>query len=247
MGANTAWSDDRLAIAHQSRHPDRRAAEPQARADGCDVSGARRRDTDARVRTAPALSGREQRRGHGGCAAAPPPRRSGARPRALPPCRAHPSPPFPHADRLGPFVAVEDKTDAADAADADPDAALQGEFSWTIEGVTKLKQQKLYSPVFQSGQYNWRILLFPGGNNVQQLSVYLDVADSGQLPQGWTRQAHFSLTVHNQKVPPSSGCSQPPTYFARPTGLAPRGDVYRRAVKRELGLFPTPRVLARTP
>ena len=99
---------------------------------------------------------------------------------------------------------MEDKTDAADAADADPDAALQGEFSWTIEGVTKLKQQKLYSPVFQSGQYNWRILLFPGGNNVQQLSVYLDVADSGQLPQGWTRQAHFSLTVHNQKDPQRS-------------------------------------------
>ena len=125
-------------------------------------------------------------------------------PARAPPLQGAPLSPLFHADRLGPFVAVEDKTDAADAADADPDAALQGEFSWTIEGVTKLKQQKLYSPVFQSGQYNWRILLFPGGNNVQQLSVYLDVADSGQLPQGWTRQAHFSLTVHNQKVPPCS-------------------------------------------
>jgi hypothetical protein len=37
----------------------------------------------------------------------------------------------------------------------DSEAALQGEFSWTIEGMNKLKQQKLYSPVFQSGQYNW--------------------------------------------------------------------------------------------
>eukprot|EP00965_Chrysotila_dentata_P091055 3006647-Pleurochrysis_carterae.AAC.1 len=44
-----------------------------------------------------------------------------------------------------------------------------------------------------------RILLFPGGNNVHQLSVYLDVADSATLPQGWSRQAHFTLTVHNQK------------------------------------------------
>ena len=44
-----------------------------------------------------------------------------------------------------------------------------------------------------------RILLFPGGNNVQQLSVYLDVADSATLPQGWSRQAHFTLTVQNQK------------------------------------------------
>ena len=49
-----------------------------------------------------------------------------------------------------------------------------------------------------------RILLFPGGNNVQQLSVYLDVADSVTLPQGWSRQAHFSLTVQNQKDPARS-------------------------------------------
>jgi len=81
----------------------------------------------------------------------------------------------------------------------DGDDALQGEYTWCIDGFTKLKQAKLYSPVFQSGQYNWRILLFPGGNNVHQLSVYLDVADSATLPQGWSRQAHFTLTVHNQK------------------------------------------------
>ena len=44
-----------------------------------------------------------------------------------------------------------EKTDQGE----DSEAALQGEFSWTIEGMNKLKQQKLYSPVFQSGQYNW--------------------------------------------------------------------------------------------
>ena len=47
-------------------------------------------------------------------------------------------------------------------------------------------------------------MLFPGGNNVTQLSVYLDVADSATLPQGWSRQAHFTLTVHNQKDPSRS-------------------------------------------
>mmetsp|Transcript_31351 Transcript_31351/g.95869 ORF Transcript_31351/g.95869 Transcript_31351/m.95869 type:complete len:1166 (-) Transcript_31351:845-4342(-) len=90
------------------------------------------------------------------------------------------------------------EVEKADAAD-DCDDALQGEYTWYIENFSKNKQAKLYSPVFQSGQYNWRILLFPGGNNVQQLSVYLDVADSATLPQGWTRHAHFTLTVHNQK------------------------------------------------
>ena len=87
-------------------------------------------------------------------------------------------------------------------APADDDAdALTGEYTWAVESFEKMKQNKVYSPVFQSGQYNWRILLFPGGNNVQQLSVYLDVADSATLPQGWSRRAHFSLTVHNQKDP----------------------------------------------
>lgn len=43
-----------------------------------------------------------------------------------------------------------------------------------------------------------RILIFPKGNNVDHLSVYLDVADSAKLPYGWTRYAQFSLTIVNQ-------------------------------------------------
>lgn len=43
-----------------------------------------------------------------------------------------------------------------------------------------------------------RILIFPKGNNVDHLSIYLDVADSATLPYGWSRYAQFSLTVINQ-------------------------------------------------
>lgn len=43
-----------------------------------------------------------------------------------------------------------------------------------------------------------RILIFPKGNNVDYLSMYLDVADSGTLPYGWSRYAQFSLGVVNQ-------------------------------------------------
>lgn len=43
-----------------------------------------------------------------------------------------------------------------------------------------------------------RILIFPRGNNVEYLSMYLDVADSAVLPYGWTRYAQFSLSVVNQ-------------------------------------------------
>ena len=80
------------------------------------------------------------------------------------------------------------------------EGALWGQFTWVIEGFSKLKQTKLYSPVFQSGEYNWRILLFPAGNKEaaqEQLSVYLDVADAPSLPEGWSRDTYFSLTVLN--------------------------------------------------
>lgn len=43
-----------------------------------------------------------------------------------------------------------------------------------------------------------RVLIFPKGNNVEHLSMYLDVADSANLPYGWSRYAQFSLGVMNQ-------------------------------------------------
>lgn len=36
---------------------------------------------------------------------------------------------------------------------------------------------------------------------MDHLSVYLDVADSAQLPYGWSRFAHFTLAVVNQYDP----------------------------------------------
>ncbi|KAG5575068.1 hypothetical protein H5410_055202 [Solanum commersonii] len=73
-----------------------------------------------------------------------------------------------------------------------------GRFAWTIENFSRLNVKKLYSEVFNVGGYKWRILIFPKGNNADQLSLYLDVADSPSLPYGWSRYAHFSLGVLNQ-------------------------------------------------
>lgn len=39
---------------------------------------------------------------------------------------------------------------------------------------------------------------------MDQLSIYLDCADSVQLPSGWTRFAHFNLVVVNQFEPKMS-------------------------------------------
>ncbi|KAL8483441.1 hypothetical protein ACS0TY_026223 [Phlomoides rotata] len=71
-------------------------------------------------------------------------------------------------------------------------------FTWKIENFSRLTTKKLYSGVFELGDYKWRILIFPKGNNADHLSMYLDVADSGNLPYGWSRYAHFSLAVVNQ-------------------------------------------------
>ncbi|KAL4571936.1 hypothetical protein LXL04_018704 [Taraxacum kok-saghyz] len=45
---------------------------------------------------------------------------------------------------------------------------------------------------------NQSLLIFPIGNNVDHLSMYLDVVDSSTLPYGWSRYAQFNLGVVNQ-------------------------------------------------
>ncbi|GAA0176566.1 cysteine protease [Lithospermum erythrorhizon] len=71
-------------------------------------------------------------------------------------------------------------------------------FMWTIENFSRVSQKKLYSDAFVVGGYKWRILIFPKGNNVDSLSMYLDVADSNALAYGWSRFAQFNLAVVNQ-------------------------------------------------
>ncbi|KAI7736783.1 hypothetical protein M8C21_016430 [Ambrosia artemisiifolia] len=71
-------------------------------------------------------------------------------------------------------------------------------FTWAIENFSRLTNKKLYSDIFVVGGYKWRVLIFPKGNNVDHLSMYLDVADSSSLPYGWSRYAQFSLAVVNQ-------------------------------------------------
>ncbi|KAH0981916.1 hypothetical protein GBA52_009093 [Prunus armeniaca] len=75
---------------------------------------------------------------------------------------------------------------------------VSGTFTWRIDNFSTLNKQKHYSDVFVVGGYKWRILIFPKGNNVDYLSVYLDVADASTLPSGSTRYAKFRLTLVNQ-------------------------------------------------
>ncbi|XP_024017457.1 uncharacterized protein LOC112090423 isoform X2 [Morus notabilis] len=94
---------------------------------------------------------------------------------------------------------MEAQSESANTVDAQPvDDPPSARFTWTIDNFSRLNIKKLYSDVFYVGGYKWRILIFPKGNNVDHLSMYLDVADSGALPYGWSRYAQFSLSVVNQ-------------------------------------------------
>ncbi|KAI3910726.1 hypothetical protein MKW92_029235 [Papaver armeniacum] len=79
-----------------------------------------------------------------------------------------------------------------------PASSSSTRFTWKIENFSKLNTEKHYSDVFTVGTCNWRVVMYPKGKNVDHLSLYLEVADSDNLPYGWSRYAKFSLAVVNQ-------------------------------------------------
>ncbi|XP_020574244.1 ubiquitin carboxyl-terminal hydrolase 12-like [Phalaenopsis equestris] len=102
---------------------------------------------------------------------------------------------FPEAPQPMEVVPAEATSTAENQQSEDPSSSR---FTWTIENFSRLNVKKHYSEIFIVGGYKWRILIFPKGNNVDHLSMYLDVADSATLPYGWSRYAQFSLAVTNQ-------------------------------------------------
>jgi len=73
-------------------------------------------------------------------------------------------------------------------------------FTWVIEKFSSLKK-KQYSEIFTVGGCNWRLLIYPEGNAVEQLSIYLDVVDSTTLSIDWSIYAYFILAVVSQIHP----------------------------------------------
>ncbi|KAK7393143.1 hypothetical protein VNO78_21621 [Psophocarpus tetragonolobus] len=95
-----------------------------------------------------------------------------------------------------PMEAVQaENTSTVDAPIVDDTPS--GRFTWTITNFSRIPK-KVFSDVFCVGGYRWRILIFPKGNGVDHLSMYVDVADADKLPYGWNRYAQFCLTVVNQ-------------------------------------------------
>ncbi|KAH1189847.1 Ubiquitin carboxyl-terminal hydrolase 13 [Glycine max] len=93
---------------------------------------------------------------------------------------------------------MEDQAENMSTVDAPTvDDTPAARFTWTIDNFSSIPK-KLFSDIFCVGGYKWRILIFPKGNGGDHLSMYVDVADSATLPYGWSRYAHFNLTVVNQ-------------------------------------------------
>ncbi|CAK9866222.1 unnamed protein product [Sphagnum jensenii] len=109
-----------------------------------------------------------------------------------------PPPPQDFNDGIEAMEVVGQEETVSTVENHPADDTQTGKFTWTLEHFSKINLRKNYSESFTVGGYKWRVLLFPKGNNVDHLSIYLDVADSASLPYGWNRFAHFSLAIVNQ-------------------------------------------------
>jgi len=74
-----------------------------------------------------------------------------------------------------------------------------------IKAFSKIKEKRHYTENFELCQLKWRLLVFPHGNDVDNLSLYLDFieAKSGH-PLGYAKHARFVLEVVNQNNPKES-------------------------------------------
>ncbi|KAJ8630254.1 hypothetical protein MRB53_023577 [Persea americana] len=76
----------------------------------------------------------------------------------------------PHSDFAteGPQpMEVAPQTKAASTVENQPvEDPPSSRFTWTIENFSRLNTKKHYSDVFFVGDYKWRVLIFPKGNNV---------------------------------------------------------------------------------
>ncbi|CAB4444830.1 unnamed protein product [Rhizophagus irregularis] len=72
--------------------------------------------------------------------------------------------------------------------------------TWHVTNWRNL-EERITGPEFEAGNWKWRILLFPFGNNNQDVvSIYLDFADM-RAPEGWHSCVQFALVLWNPEDP----------------------------------------------
>ncbi|KAK8662153.1 hypothetical protein V6N13_091740 [Hibiscus sabdariffa] len=91
---------------------------------------------------------------------------------------------------------VESLNSKSQSEDGDGEIA---KVTWRIQNFSSFKRdQRLCSENFSVDGNKWNIVIYPKGNKVDHLSIYLRVADSATLPSGWTRFVQYGLAVIDQ-------------------------------------------------
>ncbi|TYJ15918.1 hypothetical protein E1A91_A10G215200v1 [Gossypium mustelinum] len=67
--------------------------------------------------------------------------------------------------------------------------------TWRIENFSSMKDGKHCSEIFTVDGNNWQLWIYPKGDTVGFLSIYLHFAGSANLASKWTRHAHFRIAV----------------------------------------------------
>jgi ubiquitin carboxyl-terminal hydrolase 7 len=75
----------------------------------------------------------------------------------------------------------------------------QGKFLFKVKNYSKIREAKYYTEPFEILGVKWRLLIFPRGNDTEDLSIYLDAVEAKNV-RGWSRNARFSIEIINQVV-----------------------------------------------
>ncbi|KZF20341.1 ubiquitin thiolesterase [Xylona heveae TC161] len=82
----------------------------------------------------------------------------------------------------------------------DLETGFETEYTWKIENWRNLSRRE-HGPTFQCGNYPWRVLFFPFGNNVDHASFYLEHGFDSKPPEDWYACAQFALVLWNENDP----------------------------------------------
>ncbi|KAJ3378421.1 hypothetical protein HDU84_007571 [Entophlyctis sp. JEL0112] len=121
--------------------------------------------------------------------------------------------PFPRTDDVQrPSLTACPAMSAGDLSDIDailpPSPGLeivaQTIHRWHIDDWKSMRtMKKAYSPIFEFSGTKWRILIFPNGNNSDNLAVFLDSVDAAAQPKdsNWHVCISFAIAISNPDDP----------------------------------------------
>ncbi|KFY51068.1 hypothetical protein V496_08984 [Pseudogymnoascus sp. VKM F-4515 (FW-2607)] len=109
----------------------------------------------------------------------------------------------PDQDARPPANAYDDMITTLFPVDPDPDLEVEEQTSqtWHIQDWKKL-EKKVYWPTFECGGSTWRVLMYPSGNSVDFVSMYIEAGPKVETDQDdWYACAEFAIVLWNPRQP----------------------------------------------